>query len=477
MGKSKAEIQRAYRERKKLREGEDYFRKERARVKGYYVPIAEQSKKKANDRRKKVREAVRKHRENKKLKLNIESLQDPEVTSTTVTSTNSMIVKLPGIDQRNRTRRRISRATAKCRRTIEKLNEENRNLNRRVKTISKRYQRLLTKTKNAKTEESVNLATGKQVLTPRKRTSTEIREEGLTPRKMPKNIQRRLLLANVLTDELKGAWKENGIKGKQLISRIVSGKLLKKYRMRKCVGGSITKQVFCTKRINSLPKIQKKVHARETLRRRVIEFLERDDNSRMMPGKNDKKKAENGHVQKRVLNDSMACLHMKFAAETSEKISLAAFCRLRPNYICLTKFISRNTCLCQKHQNMALALKNMKSVGAKVPSSPDEFARQLKENNINVNEICSEINVEMVKYEQWKKVEMSDGKKRTKIIEKEITKEEFISAIQIQIVEFQEHVARVKLQYKALHNLKEKLPQGHAIVQMDFAENFTCTSA
>lgn len=77
----------------------------------------------------------------------------------------------------------------------------------------------------------------------------------------------------------------------------------------------------------------------------------------------------------------------------------------------------------QKHQNMALALKNMKSVGAKVPSSPDEFARQLKENSINVNEICSEINVEMVKYEQWKKVEMPDRKKRTKIIEKEITKE------------------------------------------------------
>lgn len=169
---------------------------------------------------------VRKHRENEKLKLNIQSLQDPEVTSTTVTSTTSMIVKLPGIDQRNRTRRTISRATVKCR-TIKKLNEENRNLNRRVKTISKRYRRLLTKTKNAKTEESVNLATGKQVLASRKRTSTEIREEGLTPRKMAKSIQRRLLLANVLTDELKGAWKENEIKGKQLISRTVSGKLLK----------------------------------------------------------------------------------------------------------------------------------------------------------------------------------------------------------------------------------------------------------
>lgn len=95
--------------------------------------------------------------------------------------------------------------------------------------------------------------------------------------------------------------------------------------MRKCVGGSITKQVFCSKRIDTLPKIQNKVHARETLRRRVIEFLERDDNSRMIPGKNDKKKAENGHMQKRVLNDSMACLHMKFATETSEKYHLPHF--------------------------------------------------------------------------------------------------------------------------------------------------------
>lgn len=50
------------------------------------------------------------------------------------------------------------------------------------------------------------------------------------------------------------------------------------------------------KRINSLLKIQKKVYVREILCRRVIEFLERDDNSCMMLGKNDKKKVENGYV-------------------------------------------------------------------------------------------------------------------------------------------------------------------------------------
>lgn len=45
-----------------------------------------------------------------------------------------------------------------------------------------------------------------------------------------------------------------------------------------------------------------------------------------------------------------------------------------------------------------------------------------------------------------RKLKCQMGKKKTKIIEKEITKEEFISAIQIQIVKFQEHVARVKLE-------------------------------
>jgi hypothetical protein len=478
MGKSKAEIQREYRERKKLQEGENYLKRERARVKGYYVPIAERPKKKANEIRKKVREAVRKHRKKLKLELSQASIQDSEITSSTeASSTSSMVVKLPAIDLRNRTRRRVSRATAKCRRTIEKLNEENRNLGRRVKTISKRYQRLLSRTKATMQAGDSEKSNAQPVLTPRKRTSTEIREEGLTPSKMSKTIQRKLLLANVLTDELHGTWKENGTKGKKLISKIISGKLLKKYRLRKYVGRSLTKKIFNSKKISAFPIIQKKVEARESLRNTVIRFLERDDNSRMMPGKNDKKKTQSGHMQKRVLNDSMSCLHMKFVSETSEKISLATFCRLRPNYICLTKFISRNTCLCQKHQNMALALKNLKAVGVKVPASPDEFARQVKENNIDLNDIFLEISAENIKYEQWKKVEMPDGKKRTRIVEKEIKKEDFVTAVQTQICEFQEHVARVRLQYKALHSLKDNLPEGHVIVQMDFAENFTCSSA
>jgi hypothetical protein len=54
MGKSKAEIQKAYRERKKMQEGEAYLKKEREIFKTYHVPIDE----KAEERRQKVREWV-----------------------------------------------------------------------------------------------------------------------------------------------------------------------------------------------------------------------------------------------------------------------------------------------------------------------------------------------------------------------------------------------------------------------------------
>ena len=101
----------------------------------------------------------------------------------------------------------------------------------------------------------------------------------------------------------------------------------------------------------------------------IIEFLERDDNSRMMPGKKDFKTVRGKEglgkekKQKRILNDYMKNLHEKYLAEFSQrKISLAMFCRFRPAYLLLVNFASRNVCLCSRHQNLALKLKALKSI-------------------------------------------------------------------------------------------------------------------
>lgn len=65
MGKSRAEIQREYRERKKKECGDAYLEKERKRVKSYYIPANELSKKEQQKHNESTREGMRKGREKK----------------------------------------------------------------------------------------------------------------------------------------------------------------------------------------------------------------------------------------------------------------------------------------------------------------------------------------------------------------------------------------------------------------------------
>jgi hypothetical protein len=59
---------------------------------------------------------------------------------------------------------------------------------------------------------------------------TEIREEGLTPRKVSRKIKEKLLFANVITEELGIAWRSNGLKGKHVLKNLVNGEIIKKYK-------------------------------------------------------------------------------------------------------------------------------------------------------------------------------------------------------------------------------------------------------
>ena len=61
-----------------------------------------------------------------------------------------------------------------------------------------------------------------------------------------------------------------------------------------------------------------------------------------------------------------------------------------------------------------------------------------------------------------------------KIVSYTATKIEFAGILEDETEEFKQHVERVQIQYDQLKALKDRLPQNHAIVQMDFAENYTC---
>ncbi|MEW8542103.1 MAG: hypothetical protein AB2693_01095 [Candidatus Thiodiazotropha sp.] len=81
-----------------------------------------------------------------------------------------------------------------------------------------------------------------------------------------------------------------------------------------------------------------------------------------------------------------------------------------------------------------------------------------------------------VKFQEWKRVKCRDGKERMKVTDSELVKQEFIKTMKTTHNDFIIHVDRVKQQYSSIKKMKEKLVPGHAIVQMDFAENYSCES-
>jgi len=93
----------------------------------------------------------------------------------------------------------------------------------------------------------------------------------------------------------------------------------------------------------------------------VTEFMERDDNSRNMPGKVGCVKSIAGERSKKTIPTGyLSTLCQKLVSKNPQmKLWFTSFGRIRPKL--MTSFITRDTCLCTKHQNMSLTLKAVKS--------------------------------------------------------------------------------------------------------------------
>ena len=180
-------------------------------------------------------------------------------------------------------------------------------------------------------------------------------------------------------------------------------------------------------------------------------------------------------IQTRVLTDYLSNLHHKFLAEYPDvQLSFTSFCRIRPKHILTTSFIVRSSCLCTKHQNMALTAKTLKKEGIEVPLNPEVLVRDIPD-MVSVKEKLSD----QVVVRQWKRVQIEEkGKKKfvTRVVESTLSKDEFLLHLEQQITQFKDHVARVETQYTQMRHLKKHLPPHHVIIQMDFAENYSCKS-
>ena len=130
--------------------------------------------------------------------------------------------------------------------------------------------------------------------TPRSRTESEIKRAGLN-KKQADSVRKKLLMGNVVLNELHMA-KEAQKTDRSRISvlrNMVAGKVLKKYKCITAVSRrtGLSRNSLGSATLNPKGKILLKPVCRRKVTEKFIEtvvtFLQREDNSRMQPGKSD----------------------------------------------------------------------------------------------------------------------------------------------------------------------------------------------
>ena len=198
--------------------------------------------------------------------------------------------------------------------------------------------------------EAMQAEQGITAQTPCSKTNQLIRDSGLTPRKVPAGIKKTLIYANVVEDELQIAAKKSD-QHKEVVVSLLNGKQLKRYRMKKHLSQqlNVSEKFLSTRKDKSLKCLERRrlLARQKELKRQVRSFLERDDNSRMNPGKQDCLTVDGEQVQTRILNDYLYILYEKFIAENPQvKRSKSSFYKLRPKHIRHSNCLKPNNCLC-----------------------------------------------------------------------------------------------------------------------------------
>lgn len=280
MTKSRAEMQKAYRQRLKEKNNEQYLTKERERRRRtYYVPNDKLSKKKREERNQKNRDYLKRYRHAKK-EAAVALLQndlnqaadnaDPSNTSgyesTASASQNRMLVRMNFPQRANGPRMRISRELDKAKKEVKAMKEKYENLKRKYRSTMRTIQREKRKACNSPS-------------TPRSKAARLVQDIKLTP-KQSSIVQKELVFAHAVCDEIKSSACKAPIKRKKTLQNLVVGDIVKKYRFLTKFGArtGMSRNTMAKVSAKSL-NIKKLRRSREVAKHRekATAFFERDD--------------------------------------------------------------------------------------------------------------------------------------------------------------------------------------------------------
>lgn len=504
--KSRAEIQREYRQRRDANQDKRaaylqsrHFKYEKDKEEGKVKLIAEM-----NDREK------RKTRRDWKQRQQICRERAERIQQTTPPATPD------GSDAPSTTRQRVAGAKMKRKektaayKRIKTLEAQLDEARRKAEKYKKRYQRFARPTPPPGCKD-----------TPRTKTRKLMQCFKLNKA----SVRKTLLFHHALVDEIRNRYQDTRCeRDKRLCANIVTGKIVRKYKLQQLASESLG---FSYKRWRTQSRDSKELSAiqRCTLssktvycktKQMVLNFYERDDVSRIKPGKKDTVTYKSQKKQKRLLTDVLKNVYHKFLAEHAQlKLSYSLFCSLRPFWVVPPSTRDMETCQCKIHENAKFMAEKLYNLHLLNTQSVEKIAQSCACNSeskdcmygvcadckvVKLPFACSHISEvdaiectnckssvvkilkrfdqnEIVTYYQWVlKSEEHDGKV-SRITVKDListTSYDLVEQFESSLVRMKKHSFNIKHQYSSYRELRRGLEENECLLHIDFAENFNC---
>lgn len=204
-------------------ESDKFLEQERKRQKKYYVKTAKLSKKELVDRRLAVKERVQKSRNKYKRLCEQIEMNDTCASSNTDKTITPFVVSIKFPKRGESSRKRKRRSDDKLYQKIAKLKEDKKRLERKCDSLRKKISRRKKPS---------------SPLTPKTKTKKMLKAIRIRPNDAPE-ISKQLLFAEAISLEIQEAGREKKNK-KENIRTMLSGKILKKYRLLKYTAAKTT---------------------------------------------------------------------------------------------------------------------------------------------------------------------------------------------------------------------------------------------
>ena len=238
-------------------------------------------------------------------------------------------------------------------------------------------------------------------------------------------------------------------------------------------------------------KRKERAHINDDVLTDVLNFYERDDISTQAAGKKDfviiRENGEKTKVQKRYLNMTISEAYSQFKQDFPHgKIGKSKFADLRPKHVCLRSDTPANICLCVYHENIRLILEGLPGM----TNSTSEFVKEvvcndgdercmmqdecsscsnLKKFDDYVHSLFDDVLDTEIKYKQWGRAE-DDQLTRQSLCD---TVENVLELLRSKMRPFLNHVFIKRIQSTHFKQMKENLPVGTLLIQIDFSENYS----